>query len=130
MGGFLSSDDMQDDASDRIRFLLNYLEMVKIGPKIFLACFMRFFVYALLHLMNFAKRNTLLRYMSHQYSICGCEIKVFWIDSASMKWPLFRVFWALTFSNIVQSSLNRDQKWSPIRQTQCLKNPSKFCNLA
>ena len=63
MGGFLSSDDMQDDASDRIRFLLNYLEMVKIGPKIFLAHFVRFFVYALLHLMSLAKRNTLLRYM-------------------------------------------------------------------
>ena len=29
----LNSDDMQDDASDMLRFLLKYCEMVEIGPK-------------------------------------------------------------------------------------------------
>ena len=38
----------------------------------------------------------------HHYSICGCDVKDFWIDAASMNWPLFRVFWALTFPNILK----------------------------
>ena len=37
----------------------------------------------------------------HHYRICGGEVEDFWIDSASMKWPLFRVFWALAFPNII-----------------------------
>ena len=66
----------------------------------------------------------------HHYSIGGCEVKDFWIDSTSMKWPLFRVFLVLTFSNIVQSCWHFNQRSSPRRQTQCLKNPSKFWILA
>ena len=49
LGGFLISDDMKDDALDSLWFLFKYYEMVEIGPKIFLAHFVSFFVYALLH---------------------------------------------------------------------------------
>ena len=82
--------------------------MVKIGPKILLAHFVSFFLYTILHLLSYAQRFCQIKdfikiYMCgkfHHYSICSCEIKDFWIDSASMKWSLFRDFWALTFPNI------------------------------
>ena len=43
LGDFLTSDDMQDGESDRLRFPLKYEEMVKIGSKNFLAHFGFFF---------------------------------------------------------------------------------------
>ena len=63
----------------------------------------------------------------HQYSICNCEIKNFqnFIDSASMKWPLFGFFWPL-FSQILFDLAEILTRGSLIRQTHCLKNPSTF----
>ena len=100
-----------------------------------LAHFVSFFVYALLHLMScapkFCQMKELVKIYTcdrfHHYTICGCEAKYFWIDSAFMKWPLFRFFWPLTFPNIVQSCWHFDQT---IKQTQCLKILSKFWILA
>ena len=70
--------------------------------------FASFFIYAHLHLwvtpQNFAKWGLIKIYICgkfHHYSICDCEVEDFWIDSAFMKWPLFRIFWALNFPNIV-----------------------------
>ena len=83
LGGFLTSDDMQHDASNSIWFLLKYQEIVKIGPEISLAHFVRFFVYALLHLMSYAPKFCRMKDLMkiyicgkfHQYSICGCGAK-------------------------------------------------------
>ena len=136
----LNSDDMQDDASDMPRLLLKYWEMVEIGLQTdILAHFESFFVYALpLYtlwdtLQDFAKWKTLLRYISVvsfisiAYAVVKFKIlKVFFIASVSIKWPLFGLFWALTPSNIVWSGWNFKHRYSPIRKTQCLKNPSKF----
>ena len=52
----MASDDMQDDASDRLRFLLRYLEIVKIATKNFLTHFGSCFVYVLLHPVSCAPR--------------------------------------------------------------------------
>ena len=84
--------------------------MFKIGPKIFVS-FCEFFFYALLHLMDYAPRFCQMKDLIKIYicgkfcyhSICVCEVEDFWIDSASIKWPVLRVFWALAFPNIVQS---------------------------
>ena len=87
MVGVLTSDDMQDEASSLLLFLLKYQELVKIGPKNFLDHFLRFFVHALLHPMSYApgfcQMNDLIRiytlsgYKFHQYNVCGCEVKNF-----------------------------------------------------
>ena len=81
--------------------------MVRIGPKNFLAHFLSFFIYALLNAVNYAQRfcqrkDLIKIYICvkfHQDSICGCEVKNFCINSASMKWPLFGVFWVITPPN-------------------------------
>ena len=74
--------------------------MVKIRSTIFLA----YFAYALLQIMSYAPRFCQMKDLVkiyicgkfYQYSICGCDVKnfhkVFCIDSASMKWPLFEFF--------------------------------------
>ena len=55
---------------------------------------------------------------------------VFCIDSTCNEMVPFWFFWALAPPNIVQSCWNFDQRYSLIRQTECLKNPSKFRILA
>ena len=121
----LTSDDMQD-----------FIEVLwlKLGQKIdFLAHFERVFVYAPWHPMSyaqdFAKWKTVLRnifvvsFISIAYVVVKLKIfKVFCIDSASMKWPLFGFFWVLTSSNIVRSCWNFDQSLSPIRKTVLQKS--------
>ena len=65
-----------------------------------LADFVSFFVYTLLHLISYAPGFFQMKYLIriyiyckfHHYSICGCEVKDFWINTASTKWPLFIVF--------------------------------------
>ena len=53
----LTNDEMQDDASDMVRFLLKYSEMIKIKPKNwFFGSFCKFFVYTLLHPINYTPR--------------------------------------------------------------------------
>ena len=117
--------------------------MVKIWPKnLFFGSFCEFFLYALLHLwitpQDFAKWQILLRYTYicgrfHQYSIWKVvKLKIFKvssIDSASMKWPLFGFFWPLS-PQILFDLAKTLTRGSPIRETYCLKNPSKFWNLA
>ena len=82
---------------------------------------------------DFAKWKTLLRYISMVSFISIAFVveklrifKVFHIDSAFMKWFLLGFFWTLTPANIVQFCWNFDQRYSPIRKTQWLKNHSKF----
>ena len=71
-----------------------------------------FFVYTFLHPMSYAQRFCQMKdfikiYIcgkSHQYSICGCEVKNFqsfsyWFSIDEL--ALFRGFWALTPPNIV-----------------------------
>ena len=55
---------------------------------------------------------------------------VFCIDSTCNEMVPFWFFWALAPPDIVQSCWNFDQRYSLIRQTECLKNPSKFRILA
>ena len=91
-------------------FCLSIKKCAKLGQNS-LAHFVSFFIYALLDLMGYSPRFRQMKDLIkiyicgkfNHYSICGCEVRDFWIDSASIKWPLFRVFWALTFSDIVQS---------------------------
>ena len=111
--------------------------MVEIGPKIILAHFVSFFVYALLHPElhpRFCQMKDLTKiYICgkfHHYSICGCEVKDFWIDAASMKWPLFRVFWALTFPNIFPNITKLLKFWLEVvsNKTKSVFKKS-FCKL-
>ena len=112
--------------------------MVKIRPKPFwliLWVFLFMLSYSLwVTPQDFAKWKILLRYIPvvSVISIAFVVVKLtifkdFCINSASMKWLLFG---ALTPPNIVQPCWNFDQRFSPIRQTQCLKNPSTFWILA
>ena len=79
----LTSDDMQDDTSEMLWFLLKYEEMAYCES---------FFVYALFYPMIYAPRFCQMKGLIklcicgefYQYSECGCEVKifkVFWIDS-------------------------------------------------
>ena len=110
----------------------------KFGQKTdFLSHFGSFFC---LRSMNYTPRfcqmkdliNTYICGKFHQYSICGWEIKnfqsfLYWFSIHEM--ASFWVFWLL----FPQLLFNLDEiliRGSPIRQTHCLKNPSKFWNLA
>ena len=108
---------------------------------IFWLILLGFFIFALLHPMNYTPRFCLMKnvikiYVSgtfHQYSICGCEIKMFQrflcIDSASMKLAPFWVIWPI-FALIMLSLAEILTRSSPIRQTHCLKISLKFWKLA
>ena len=69
---------MQDEASDSLRVLLKFY-------KNFLAHFLSFFVFSLLHAMSYAPRFCQMKdlikiYIGgkfHMYSNCGCEVKKF-----------------------------------------------------
>ena len=113
--------------------------MAKIWPKnwFFVSFWKVFFVYALwITPQDFVKWKTLLIHIfvvssiSIAYVVGKLKIfKVSCIDSAFMNWPLFGIFWLL----FPQLLFNLDEillRGSPIRQTHCLKNPSKFWNLA
>ena len=112
--------------------------MFKIGPKTFwliLWVFLFMLSYSLwVTPKDFAKWKILLKYIpvvsviSIAFVVVKLSIfKVFCINSASMKWLLLG---ALAPPNIVQPCWNFDQRLSPVRQTQCLKNPSIFWILA
>ena len=107
----------------------------------FLAQLGSFFVYALLHPMinapKFRQMKGLIKIYTfgkfHQHSICGCEGKNFqsfsyWFSIHEM--TPFGVFWPLLLQKlfVLVEILTRGSL--PIRQTQCLKNPSKFWILA
>ena len=82
----LTIDDLQDDASDMLRFLLNYEKWLKLGQKTYiLVYFEMFLVYFLLLPKSYAPRFCQIKDLIkihvpgkfHQYSICGCEVKIF-----------------------------------------------------
>ena len=116
--------------------------MVKIGPKSwFFVHFESFFVYALLHPMSYAPRFCQMKDLIkiyicgkfHQYSICGCEVKNF--QSFSYWFSIYEMvpswgFWALLPQILFNLAEILTRGILPIRQTQCLKNPSKFWILA
>ena len=116
LGGFLTSDDMQYDASGYGFYWSIKKEMIKIGLKNFLVHFVRFFIYVLLHLMSYHPRYiSLVSFISIAFVVVKLKyFKVFYIDSASMKWAIFGFFWALTLPNIVQFCWRFDQGWSPV----------------
>ena len=105
----------------------------------FFGSFCEFFVYVLLHPLNctpsFCQIKDLIKICIcgkfHHYSISGCESKnfqsfLYWFRNGSL---LGAFFWPLFFKILFDQAqiLTRS---SPIKQTHCLKNPSKFWNLA
>ena len=138
LASFLTSHDMQDDAADKLRFLLKYYKMVKIWPKNSLVHFVRFFVYALLHLMCYVPRFWQMKDLIkiyvwgkfHQYSFCGCEVKKFFVlIQHSWNGP-FLGFWESLLPKFCSILLKFWQKVVSNKATQCSKNPSKFWLLA
>ena len=99
----LTSDDMQDDASDMLRFLLKYYDW-NWTKKLIFWLILRGFLYISSDTLwvtpqDFAKLKTLLRYIfvvsfiSITYVVLKLKIfKVFWINSASMQWFFLSVF--------------------------------------
>ena len=99
----LTSDDMQDDASDMLRFLLKYYDW-NWTKKLIFWLILRGFLYISSDTLwvtpqDFAKLKTLLRYIfvvsfiSITYVVLKLKIfKVFWINSASMQWFFLGVF--------------------------------------
>ena len=94
---------MQDDASDMLWYAIK--KWLKLGQKNdFLAHFERFFfAYAFLHprfAPRFCELKDLIKIIKIQSSVAGfistgyvvVKFKVFFIDSASMKWSLFGDF--------------------------------------
>ena len=109
----LTSDNKQNDASDLLLFFTEVLRNVPNWAKklIFDSFWEVFFMLIECNLwvmpLDFANWKTLLRYISVvsfvsiAFMIGKLKVfKVFRIDSASMKWPLFRVFWVLIPRNI------------------------------
>ena len=103
---FFTIDEKQDDASDMPQFF----EILRNGRN----CF--FFVYTLIHPMRYTPRFCQLKnlvkmrlyvvsFISVAYVVVQLKVfkSFFCINSASMKWPLFGTFWALTLPNIVWS---------------------------
>ena len=80
-------------------FYLSIKKCSKLGQKS-AAHFVSFFVYALLHRLSYAPRFCKLKDLIkiyicgtfQHYSICGREVKGFWIDSASMIGSFLRFF--------------------------------------
>ena len=59
----------------------------------------------------------------HLYSISGCEVKKFFRgDGASMKWPIFERFRALSPPNVVRFCWNLHHSHYSRRVRQCFKN--------
>ena len=97
-----------------------------LGPKIFLAYFVSFFVYALLHFMSYMPQDftkwkwhvssvSVASFISIAFVVVKLKIsKVFCIDSTSNEMALF---WALAPPNIVQSCWNFDQRLSVSNKT-------------
>ena len=134
----LTSDDMQDGASDMLWFYWSIKKWSKLGQKADFLLILRVFLFMPSYTLwvmpqDFAKWKALLRYISVasfiSVAFVGVKLKIFKvvrIDPAFMKWPLLGVFGSLLpqiFFNLAEI-LTRCSV--PIRKTQCLKNPSKF----
>ena len=110
---FLTSDGKQDDVSDMLQFSEVFRNGLNWAKKWFFGLFYTLWDTS----QNFAKYRTLLRYISEvifismAYAIVKWKIlKVFCIDSVSMKCPLFCDFFAFTPPNIVRSCWNFDHR--------------------
>ena len=97
-----------------------FIEVLRHGQNwakklILLACFMSFFGYALLHIMNYRPRFcqmkdlfkiyiSVVSFISIAYGFVKLKVfKVSCIDSASMKWPLFVCLFVLCFFGFYSS---------------------------
>ena len=110
--------------------------MAKIWPKnwFFVSFWKVFFVYALwITPQDFVKWKTLLIHIfvvssiSIAYVVGKLKIFLYWFSIHAM--ASFWVFWLL-FPQLLFNSDEVLIRGSPIRKTHCLKNPSKFWNLA
>ena len=89
-------------------FYWSIYKWLKLGKKILFFCSFWVFLFTLSYSLwvtpqHFPKWKTLLRYISVvSFISIACVVvklkilKAFRIDSSSMKWPLFRVFWVVT----------------------------------
>ena len=99
-----------------IRYATAFIVALRIGrnwaTKLIFWLILRFCFYALLHPMRYTPRYILVvSFFSIAYVILKLKMfKIFCIDSASIKWTLFRIFWALTPPNIVWSCWKFDQR--------------------
>ena len=100
------------------QILDNFYSILKKWSKLsqksdFLAAFQRFFVYALLRLMSHAPVFFQIKCfmelhncsISYQCNVCDYQVinfQFFCGNAASMKWPFWGGFWALSFPNIAQ----------------------------
>ena len=120
-------------------FYWNLRKLSKLDQKAdFLAHFDRFFLFMRSYTLwvttqRFGKWKNLLRYISVvsfiniAFVIVMLKIfKLFHIDSAAMKWSLFRGFWILLPQILFDLAEILTRVSLPKRQTQCLKNSSKF----
>ena len=128
LGGFLTSDDMQYDASGYGFYWSIKKEMIKIGLKNFLVHFVRFFIYVLLHLMSYPPRYiSLVSFISIAFVVVKLKyFKVFYIDSASMKCN----FWVFLGPYSPKYCSVLLKVWPGVVSNKCLKNPLKLWILA
>ena len=136
----LTSDDVQNDASDIVQFLLKYKEIVQTRSKswFFGLFWSDFFVHGLLHSMSYTPTFwqmedlikiyiSVVSFINIAFVVVKVKIfKVFRIDSAAMKWSLFGGFSALLPQILFGLAEILTRGSLPERQNQCLKNPSKF----
>ena len=123
-------------------FNWNLRKLSKLDQKAdFLAHFGRFFLFMRSYTLwvttqRFGKWKNLLRYISVvsfiniAFVVVMLKIfKLFHIDSVAMKWSLFRGFWILLPQILFDLAEILTRVSLPKRQTQCLKNSSKFWTL-
>ena len=121
-----------------IRYATVFIEVLRNGQnwakKLIIGSFWEFFVCGILHPMSYVPRFCQMKDLIkiyvcgkfHHYSICGCELRSFLHGFSIHEMTPFWVFGPL-FPKILfdlAEILNRGSL--PIRQTQWLKNRSKF----
>ena len=109
----------------------------------FLGHFVSFFMYALFHPMNYTPGFcqmkdlfniyiyiSVISFISIGYAVVKLKIfKVSWLIQHLWNGPFLGIFWLL-FPQILFDLAEILNRVSPIRQTHCLKNPSKLWNWA
>ena len=130
----LTSNDMQSDASNLLQFLLKCKEIVETRSKswLFGSFWEVIFVYSPLtpyelHPNILANEELNCTFISIAFLFANLEIfKVFRSDSGAIKWSLLGGFWPLLSQILFDLAETLHRGSLLIRQTKCLKNPSKF----
>ena len=130
----LTFDDMENDASNLLQFLLKCKEIVETRSKswLFGSFWEVIFVYSPLtpyelHPNILANEELSCPFISIAFLFVNLEIfKVFRNDSGAMKWSLLGEFWPLLPQILFDLAEILHRGSLLIRPTKCLKNPSKF----